>query len=364
MIITIDLRMWSSSGIGKVLQNTIPIFIKKFESVSFVLLGKKEYLDSIKWPSNVINIIDFKANIYSINEQIEAIKLIPKETNILWWPHWNIPILYKGILVTSIYDAFHLRMPWSVRNFLKNLYTRLIFYILAKKSLMTLTISNFSKNELIKLTNIKSQDIHIAYPSVDKEWFEQTLSKPLLNSPYIIYVGNVKPHKDLKTLLKAFILNINKIEHKLIIVGKKEGFIEGDKNIEKLAKAYADKIIFTGWINDESVRQYVANADLMVFPSLYEGFGIPPLEAMACQCPVIASDIPVVKEICSDSVLNFKAGDVEDLSTKIFNLIHDKKLQKNLISRGSKLVRKYNWDYSNNIIEKKFQNLINEKNIR
>ena len=113
-----------------------------------------------------------------------------------------------------------------------------------------------------------------------------------------------------------------------------------------------------------SVREYVANADLMVFPSKYEGFGIPPLEAMACGCPVIASDIPVLREVCSGSVLYFRPGDVNDLSMKMFDLINDKDLKKSLISKGFKLVKKYDWNKSIQEINNKFSNLIAEKNIK
>ncbi len=364
MIITIDLRMWTSSGIGKVLQNTVPSFIKNFSNIDFVLLGNKETLENIDWPSNVVDIRKFNAKIYSFSEQINAIRVIPKNTDLLWWPHWNIPLFYSGKLVTSIYDAFHLRIPWSFKNFLKNVYSRVIFYFLAKKSLMTLTISKFSKDELVELTQIDSNDIHIIYPSVDKEWHEPISKNIKSCDPYLIYVGNVKPHKDLITLIKAFIKNTKITKHKLVIIGKQDGFISGDKNVKKFAKKYSDKIIFTGWLDDMSVREYVANADLMVFPSKYEGFGIPPLEAMACGCPVIASDIPVLREVCSGSVLYFRPGDVNDLSMKMFDLINDKDLKKSLISKGFKLVKKYDWNKSIQEINNKFSNLIAEKNIK
>ena len=362
MIITIDLRMWSSSGIGKVLQNTIPSFIRNFSNINFILLGNKEILDKLDWPINVVEIRKFDAKIYSLSEQIDAIKIIPKNTDLLWWPHWNIPLFYRGKLVTSIYDAFHLRIPWSVKNLLKNVYTRLLFYFLAKKSSMTLTISKFSKNELIELTQIDSSNIHIVYPSVDQEWHEPIPKNNSKSYPYIIYVGNVKPHKDLITLIKAFIKNSKLIKHKLIIIGKEEGFISGDKDVKSYANNHSDKIIFTGWLDDTLVREYVFNADLMVFPSNYEGFGIPPLEAMACGCPVIASDIPVIREVCSESVMYFRSGDIDDLSIKISELINNKELQESLISKGFNLVKKYNWNKSIKEINDKFANLLTQKN--
>ena len=247
-------------------------------------------MDKINWPLNVIEIKNFKANIYSIREQIESIKLIPKETDILWWPHWNIPILYKGKIVTSIYDAFHLRMPWNINNFLKNIYTNILFYAIAKKSLMTLTISEFTKNELIKLTQIKN--IHIVYPSVDKEWFEPIASTIKTDYPYVVYVGNVKPHKDLGTLIKAYIQNSDQVNHKLIIIGKKEGF---DQKVIDWTMAANSKDRYMHSIDE--VDKILCFSDMFILPSEHESFGLVALEAMACGVPVISSNAGGLPEV-------------------------------------------------------------------
>jgi glycosyltransferase involved in cell wall biosynthesis len=357
---TIDLRMWFFSGMGKVLQNSVPQLVKNLSDIEFVLLGDKKFLETIKWPPNVIEIRQFNSKIYSIREQIEILKIIPKNNNLLWWPHWNIPLLYRGPLINTIYDAFHLRIPFGINSIFKNIYTKLIFWRIPKMALLTFTISEFSKKEILKLTNINEKNINIVYPAVDVEWFQNIQKKQLLDKPYIVYVGNVKPHKNLSTLVKAFSFNLDKIDHKLVIIGKKEGFIGGDNSIEKLAEKYSDRVFFTGWLDDKVVREYVANADMMIFPSLYEGFGIPPLEAMACGCPVIASDIEVIREVCGSSVYYFNPNDPEELSLKIIDLINNKNLRKKLILDGKKQSQKYNWDKSNHKIQRKMIGFIKD----
>ena len=353
--ITIDLRLWNTSGIGKYLQNIIPIVIREFKDINFTLLGNKNLLKSINWPSNVIAINEFNTRIYTVKEQVTALKVIPKDCDLLWWPHWNIPIFYKGKIITTIYDAFHLRIPVNLKNFFKNIYTRLLFYFVSKNSLLTFTLSDFSKSELTELSKINPKDIHITNLAVDKEWFEFKSNENKIDMPYpyIVYVGNVKPHKNLITLVKSYISIIDKIEHNLVIIGKKEGFISGDKEVQKYANLYPNKIKFTGWVDDIDVRSYVANADLMVFPTLYEGFGIPPLEAMACGCPVIVSDIAVTREICSDAAIYFDPKNTEELSKSIVNILSNTNHKNNMILRGTERSKDFSWESSaNNTINK------------
>ena len=348
--ITIDLRLWSASGIGKYLQNIVPSVIEEFKDINFTLLGNKKSLSAINWPSNVIAINAFDSKIYSIEEQYKALKVIPKNCDLLWWPHWNIPIFYKGKIITTIYDAFHLRIPVNFKNFFKNIYTRLLFNFVRKKSLLTFTLSNFSKTELTKLTKINPKNIHITNLAVDKEWFNFQPDRNKIDSihPYIVYVGNVKPHKNLITLVESYIKILDKVEHNLLIIGKKEGFISGDKVVQKYANLYPDRIKFTGWIEDIDVRNYVANADLMVFPTLYEGFGIPPLEAMACGCPVLVSDIAVTREVCSDAAIFFDPNNSEELSKSIINILSNSDHRNKMHSKGVERSKYFSWESSAN----------------
>lgn len=136
--------------------------------------------------------------------------------------------------------------------------------------------------------------------------------------PYILYVGNVKPHKNLRRLVQAFQSIADQIPQDLIIVGKKEGFIIGDSEVAKLAEMMGEKIHFTGFVSNEELKNYYHYADLFVFPSLYEGFGLPPLEAMSAGCKNVAvSNIPVLKEIYGDSVVYFDPEDITSIANQI-----------------------------------------------
>ena len=133
-------------------------------------------------------------------------------------------------------------------------------------------------------------------------------------------------------------------DYKLVIVGKKEGFITGDKEVFKLVnnnKLLDEHIIFTGYIENRELYNYYKKASIFVFPSLYEGFGIPPLEAMICGCPVIASDLTAIPEICGDAVQYIKALDPVDIAEKISLLIDNRILRDELIKKGNLQIAKF-----------------------
>jgi glycosyltransferase involved in cell wall biosynthesis len=245
-------------------------------------------------------------------------------------------------------------MPELVSGFHRRLYARLMYKIAAKKSSYILTISKFTQSELIKLLSIDEFKIGYSHLGISDEWWENdetTLSNNITKSvmPYILYVGNVKPHKNLVRLISAYSNITDDFPHKLIIVGKYDGFLSGDSEALELATVLEGKVIFTGSINDDELRAYMDNADLFVFPSLYEGFGLPPLEAMARGCPVAISDIPVLREACEESAVYFDPYNVSDISNILVRLLSNKDMRKMYSERGLRQARKYNWEKSINM---------------
>jgi glycosyltransferase involved in cell wall biosynthesis len=324
--ITVDARMINSSGIGTVIKNILKRMIVLKPEWNFFILGDLLTLKKYNFlKCDNVKLISCNAPIYSIKEQIELVKRIPKDTDIMWSPHYNIPIFYKGKLIVTIHDVFHLAMPQFVKGMHKQLYARFMFNMVKYKANKIICVSNFTASELEKYVSIDKNKVEVVYNGIDKEWFNVNLEKPVYDKPYLLYVGNVKPHKNLVNLVKAFELIKDKIPHDLIIVGKKEGFITGDKNIFKLTKKMSDRIIFTGYIDDNLLKQYYKQADLFIFPSLYEGFGLPPLEALATGTRVICSDILVLKEICKNMVDYFEPLDIESISRCIIKNINNKK---------------------------------------
>lgn len=318
--IAVDARMINSSGIGTVIQNVLKRIIELRKNTLFYILGSDETL--LKYPflhNERVRYIDCKAPIYSISEQFEMIKKIPNDTNLLWIPHYNIPIFYSGKLLVTMHDVFHLAMPQYVKGIHKKLYAHFMFSEAVKRASHIICVSNFTKNELQKYVSKCEEKVTVVYNGIDCDDYKINYNVGRMYlKPYILFVGNVKPHKNIRSLIRAFQLIKEEIPHDLVIVGKKDGFITGDEQVARMASELGKKIFFTGYISDDELKNYYSYADLFVFPSYYEGFGLPPLESMAAGCSnIVCSDIPVLREIYGDYVTYFNLYDINDLAAKI-----------------------------------------------
>lgn len=345
--ICIDLRLINASGIGTYLRNIVPLIINNFTDIKFTLLGKEKNLFQLigSYNSN-IEIINYDAPIYSIAEQLRIIPKIPKNTVLFWSPHYNIPLFNSGKLLVNIHDICHVALPQFVKDFYKRLYVKKMFNWIKKKADIIICDSHFTANEVKLLLNIPPEKVRVIHLGVSETWFNVKMEKRLHSKPYILYVGNVKPHKNLSRLLDAFTILLNKIPHDLIVVGKKEGFITGDKNVFHKANKLNGRVYFTDYVDDYTLTQFYIFADLLVLPSLYEGFGLPPLEAMACGCPVVVSNVASLPEICAEAAYYVDPYSVKDIADGIYRVLTDDIIRRNLILRGLKRATLFSWEKS------------------
>lgn len=337
--------MLYASGIGTYLQNLVPRIVAAHPEIRFHLLGDISEISSYDWAHfGNVALVDCQAPIYSVAEQLAVVRKIPRETTLFWSPHYNIPLLYRGRLLVTVHDVFHLAMPEYVDGFHRRLYARGMFAALRRKANAILCDSEFTQDELRRLTGRDAQKLYTIHLGLDHSLFQvQRDCNPHLR-PYLLFVGNVKPHKNLKTLLNAFKLIENQIPHDLVIVGKKEGFITGDKSVVAEAVSLGDRVKFTGYVEDNLLRQYYVHADALVLPSLYEGFGLPPLEAMACGCPAIVSRATSLPEVCGDAALYCDPRSAKDIAEKIRRLVRDPSLREDLQKRGPEQASRFRWE--------------------
>ncbi|MFC4776800.1 glycosyltransferase family 4 protein [Paenibacillus sp. GCM10023252] len=348
-MLTIDLRMLNHSGIGTYLQNLVPVVINNLRDIEICMLGNKEQLEKLAIDNlttiDNIKIVAMDSPIYSIKEQKELLEKIPKQTKLFWSPHFNIPIFYRGKLLVTIHDVFHLVMKEHIGGIHKQLYAKLMFKAIKNRASSIICVSEFTKQELINHNGSGKQKIVAIHNGINKNWLEVIKSDSLKEEdPFLLYVGNVKPHKNLSTLINAFNLIKDEIPHNLIIIGKKEGFLTGDSKIFDEVQKTNGRVKFTGFIEQDTLEQYYANADCLVFPSLYEGFGFPPLEAMATGCPVISSNAASLPEVCEDAVVYINPLDSDDIASKIVKTLGDNKLREEIVIKGKKQAKKFTWD--------------------
>lgn len=346
--IVIDARMINSSGIGTYLQNVITNLIKNYD---LILLGRKDDLTKFPW-NDKLEIIEFDSPIYSINEQLKISFKVP-QCDIFLSPHYNVPLLpvkaKKRIVI--IHDVNHLAF-YNELSISQKIYAKLMMNFAVKLSDKIITISEFSRSEILKYLKADKSKISIvnfgfnfSEFSGQAADFENIRKKIGINSPYFLFVGNIKPHKNLFNLLIALKYFLkNNFDFKLIVVGEHKKLITADeKSFDFLSENYSikDHIIFTGFIKKEELVSLYKNAAALVFPSFYEGFGIPPLEAMACGCPVVSSNAASLPEVCNDAVLYINPHDVNDITEKLSEIISDKILSEKLIKKGEENIKRF-----------------------
>jgi glycosyltransferase involved in cell wall biosynthesis len=225
---------------------------------------------------------------------------------------------------------------------------RIVIYSAIWRAEKIITVSKFTKKDILANYSINPQKISVTHEACDNfcNFYPQKeaeiLKKYAIMKPYLLYVGNAYPHKNLEKLVSVFCKIRKIIDINLVLVGKEDYFFRKlKKNIAR--KNQKAGIIFTGFVPDRELDAVYKNACVYVFPSLYEGFGLPPLEAMAKGVPVASSDHPCMQEVLEDSAFYFNAKDAGEMEKKLKEIINNSELKKQLIQKGYTQIKKYSW---------------------
>ena len=270
------------------------------------------------------------------------IKLLINKVDIVICPDYVAPIFCSANKIVVIHDNLFWKYPKNYPGIWRKYYTKLIELGLKSRSII-ITTSNYSKAGLQSL--FKKNKIHFVYQSSDNLSIKQTSNN---GKKYILHVGTFEKRKDLLTLIKAFkkLKEELKVDYQLVLAGST--YINGDNRVLLKIEKYIEEhnlfnsILMPGYINKNKALYFFNNSLIYVFPSIDEGFGIPLIEALKLKVPVICSDIPVFREIADDSVLYFKKQNEINLFERMKELIQSEELRSQLVSKGTKIVKKYN----------------------
>lgn len=319
MKLAIDCRMLGSGGIGSYLAALLPFFVKEYECTLF---GNCELIKKYAGEENY-SVVECQVPTFSLKEMFafpENLKRLINSCDFYYTPYCNIPGGIKIPIFSTIHDVVFLDVP-GLSGKLGTIARKWFYQHALNKSHKVFTVSNFSKERIQSHLRTKQNQIVTTYNALP-QWFYQDVNNSVQKENYILFVGNIKKHKGLNTLLDAFKIILSKeINTKLMIVGNSENFRTGDSDIwQQIASCPKDSVVFTGRITDSELKAIYAKAKVLVQPSLYEGFGMPPLEALCLNTDVVLSDIPVFKEIYNNfPVTFFKCQDSEDLAQKLID---------------------------------------------
>lgn len=276
-------------------------------------------------------------------EQVELPIFLKKKKNPLLINLGNTaPLFYKNQVVSILDLSFIINPKWFSKFF--SLFYSFVIPKIAKKSLRVLTISENSKKDIIEMIGIREDKIGVLYCDVPSEFRSNNNQKlPNVYGDYILAVSSLDPRKNFGRLIEAY-NKLNLPNVKLVIVGSINK-VFSDLNIKKNIQDNP-LITFTGYVDQQDLPSLYRNAKLFIYPSLYEGFGIPPLEAMICGCPTIVANVASLPEVCGNASYYVNPYSIDDISRGMKELINNESLREELIEKGYERVSHFKWETS------------------
>jgi glycosyltransferase involved in cell wall biosynthesis len=358
MRIGIDARFFGpiGKGLGRYTQRLIEN-LENIDNINeyFVFLRKENFEDYQPKNKKFHKVLaDYRW--YTFSEQINMPRILNKyKLDLTHFPHFNVPLFYRKKFVITVHDLILIHFP-TVKNTTLNPFFywfkfaayKFVIWSAIRKAQKVIAVSNFTCEDIFGHYKVPKNKVAVTYEACDKPNKENRLNKDeILNKygiikPYIMYVGNAYPHKNLEALVLAF----KKIREKkpilqLVLVGKENYFYRRLK--ETAGNCKIKGLVFPGFVPDSELDVIYRNSDLYVFPSLYEGFGIPPLEAMARGLPVASSGHECMREILGESACYFDAKNPEEIAETVMSLLNNKERRSDLTRKGYCQVEKYSW---------------------
>ena len=344
MRIGIDARMIDSSGIGTYIKNLI-YWLPKVSNYEYILFGNEQKLKPYG-----LQIVQADFPIYGLKEQLFMSRIINnKNIDLMHFTHYTIPIMYSGNMVVNVHDLIHIVYPEYLPSKFALLYAKFMIGSACKKAKRVITISEYTKKDIIKYFQTESKKISITYLAAGDIFKPSSIIAEDMKKKYgkyFLYVGAIRPHKNILFLLESFIkLKKEKnILHKLVLIGK--GKIPYINHVRKKISDYSlqNDVLIIEEIKQEELVSFYCGADIFLFPSLYEGFGLPPLEAMSCGCPVISSNTSSLPEVVGDACILVDPNNMKNFTDSIYNVIINENLKKELIKKGFERLKLFSWE--------------------
>jgi len=272
--------------------------------------------------------------------------------DVLFVPAHVLPLVHPPRSVVTIHDLGYLHFPRAHR-LLDRLYLDLSTRFNARAAAHIIADSQATKRDLVERYGVEPSKISVIYPGYDEEAFQPLREREAIEAvktrygiagDYILFVGTIQPRKNLVRLMEAFsLLKRQAADLQLVIAGKKGWLYEAIfRRVEELG--LEGQVVFTGYVADEDLPALFSGARLFVFPSLYEGFGLPVLEAMACGVPVVCSNASSLPEVADDAALLFDPLDVVGMAAAMERVLGDERLRAKLVERGLKRARGFSWE--------------------
>jgi glycosyltransferase involved in cell wall biosynthesis len=356
--IGIDCRMYSSAftGIGRYVYELAKNLLQIDKSNEYVLFFNDPEYGKFSPPHKNVKKVLVNAPHYSLKEQTKFLRILNRERlDLMHFTHFNAPILYNRPFVVTIHDlTLHFYPGRKKSSPLHRFAYGLTLKTAVKKAKKVITISENTKKDLQILLRTPSEKVEVIYEGVDEKFrvladrepVENVKKKYGISGKYLLYTGVWRCHKNLPNLIEAFHILKNEYDFdgRLVITGRHDPLYAPEIIDKAISLNLGEDVIFTGLVDEDALVPLYNGALAYVFPSLYEGFGLPPLEAMKCGVPVAAARASCLPEICGENnAIYFNPNNPHDIAEKIFRITSEKSLREKLIENGLNHVKKFSW---------------------
>jgi glycosyltransferase involved in cell wall biosynthesis len=354
--IGIDARKLHDFGIGTYIRNLLRQLARIDHDTEYVIFSRPDDQAALGSLGPNFRTVAETAGKYTVAEQIKIPLAIRREGVTLFHaPHYVLPPLVTCKSVVTIHDCIHLMFPQYLPNRLSLAYARTSISLAARRATRVLTVSESSKRDILRFVDVPPANIDVIYNSYDERFGVEPKEEDVvrvreryqLHDPFVLYAGNVKPHKNLERLIEAFHLvrdrGLDRL--KLVLIGDEISKYTALRRAVHRHQLHP-YVRFLGYLPEETLAVMYRLAGVFVFPSLYEGFGLPPLEAMASGTPVVTSNVSSLPEVAGDAAVLVDPYDTRSIADGIYRVLTDQRLRADLRRLGLARAGQFSWESS------------------
>jgi glycosyltransferase involved in cell wall biosynthesis len=357
MRIAIDIRRINEFGIGTYIWNLVRNLALVDTENEYLLVGsQRNFTELGPLPPNFKLVQGERTDSWREHLTFPA-ALRKQKPDLVHVPHHDCPVMVPGKLIMTIHDCVHVKFPPENLSRLR----RFELYWRTRRALerasQVLAVSNSTRDDLVDIFDVDAERISVIHNALDERFAPATedvdrktvLERYQLHDPFILYSGRIRPHKNVHRLIEAFAVLkselINDLRYhnlKLIVIGDELSHHQYLR-LTVVRSGVQQDVRFFGFVPNSILRAFYQSASLFAFPSLYEGFGLPPLEAMASRTPVLASNTSSLPEVLGDAALLVNPENVFEIARGLKSILLDESMRERLIERGVKHITRFSW---------------------
>jgi len=340
-------RGLTKSGVTRFIENVLGEF-NKTDSISFyIFTDRKDYKERFK----NLNIVYIKPSNRLYWDWVKLFFRLRKfKLDTIFYPKNIIPLshfFFEAKKINIIHDLAYFDKKLHAYKFWDTVYMKLLMKLSCRISDKIISISNYTKKDIVNILKINPDKIEAIHLAVESGFGENSvntedvLKKFNIKTPYMFYCGYLSPRKNILRTLKAFNEIKDKISHNIYLAG---GGSWGDKDIRNYISRHLNDRVFTiGYLTEDELVALYKSADLFLYPSLYEGFGLPILEAQACGCPVLTSNVTSCPEVAGKGAHIVNPYSISEIKSGILKIAKNPNYRLELAKKGKQNVRRFSW---------------------